>query len=190
MRAYRARKRGAPAAAKPAAAKPAAAAPRPAIPLGRELTQWEKNSDVQLEAIEARGGKAEWTGKEWREAPGPPTPRPAVSQAASPGRALTVARAPLQGEVIAPPRSMIADGGSPPRRYAPGASIAEATAMIRAYAAEQARVNAETARRLEAVEREQAETAKRLATLEERREGVFAIVRGLAGMFSLIGAAR
>ena len=48
---------------------------------------------------------------------------------------------------------MIADCGTPPRRYAKDASVAEATALIRAYAAEQARINAETARRLEALER-------------------------------------
>ena len=48
---------------------------------------------------------------------------------------------------------MIADGGTPPRRYAKDASVAEATALIRAYAAEQARINAETARRLDALER-------------------------------------
>jgi hypothetical protein len=59
----------------------------------------------------------------------------------------------LHGEVIPPPRSMIADGGTPPRRYAKDASVAEATALIRAYAAEQARINAETARRLAALER-------------------------------------
>ena len=48
---------------------------------------------------------------------------------------------------------MIADGGTPPRRYAKDASVAEATALIRAYAAEQARINVETARRLDALER-------------------------------------
>jgi hypothetical protein len=69
------------------------------------------------------------------------------------GRALTIAPRPLQGDILPPPRSMIADGGAPPRRYAADASIAEATAMIRAYAAEQARLNVETARRLEALER-------------------------------------
>jgi len=48
---------------------------------------------------------------------------------------------------------MIADGGTPPRPYAKNASVAEATALIRAYAAEQARINTETARRLAALER-------------------------------------
>jgi len=48
---------------------------------------------------------------------------------------------------------MIADGGTPPRRYAKNASVAEATALIRAYAAEQTRINVETARRLAALER-------------------------------------
>jgi hypothetical protein len=83
--------------------------------------------------------------------PIPPTPRLSSPE---PSRALTVAGpTPLQGEVISPPHSMIADGGTPPRRYAKDASVAEATALIRAYAAEQARINAETARRLAALER-------------------------------------
>jgi hypothetical protein len=68
-------------------------------------------------------------------------------------RALTVVRAPLQGEILSPPRSLIADGGTPPRRYAKDASVAEATALIRAFATEQALINAETARRLAALER-------------------------------------
>jgi hypothetical protein len=54
---------------------------------------------------------------------------------------------------IPPPRSMMADGGTPPRPYSKHASVAEATALIRAYAAQQARINAETARRLAALER-------------------------------------
>lgn len=53
---------------------------------------------------------------------------------------------------MSPPRSMIADVGTPPRRYAKDASVAEATALIRAFAAEQALINAETARRLAALE--------------------------------------
>ena len=58
-------------------------------------------------------------------------------------RELTLARPPLQGEIMPPPKSMIADGGAPPRRYPAGASIAEATALIRApMLAEQACVNA------------------------------------------------
>ena len=150
---------------KPGRPKPAAktaAAPRvkAAIPLGRPLTPAEKRDDAILDAILARGGKAEWTGKEWREAPPParpPTPpavipRPFLATAPT-NRSLTVQRPPLQGEIMPPPRSMIADGGTPPRRYAKDASVAEATAMIRAYAAEQTRVNAETARRLAALER-------------------------------------
>jgi hypothetical protein len=138
MRAYRARKRGA-----PAAAKTAAAAPRvdTSIPLGRELTIAEKRDDAQLEAIEARGKRAAWTGKEWREAPPlapatarPPTPPVRTLYAAGAGnRALTVHRPPLQGEVIPPPRSMMAGGGAPPRRYPPRSSVAETTALIRAY---------------------------------------------------------
>jgi transglutaminase-like putative cysteine protease len=148
-------------------AKAATLTPRPAVPLGRELTRAEKRHDAQLEAIEARGGTAQWTGDRWQEAPKrtpapaaparPPTPPADIPGSflatGSPNRELTVTRAPLHGEVISPPRSMIADGGTPPRRYGEDASVAEATALIRAYAAEQARINAETARRLAALER-------------------------------------
>jgi hypothetical protein len=144
-----------------AAAKPAAPVvdrlPAPIV-MDRPLSIAEKRSDAQLEAIEARGGTPEWTGKEWREPPKrPPTPpaTPALSflATAPTNRNLTVHLPPLQGEVIPPPRSMIADGGTPPRRYAKDASVAEATALIRAYAADQARINDETARRLAALER-------------------------------------
>jgi hypothetical protein len=95
----------------------------------------------------------------------PQTPPAAIAkpQAASPGRALAVDQPPLHGEVIAP-RSMIADGGTPPRRYPQDASVAEATALIRAYAAEQARINAETARRLAALERHVALEERNKAT--------------------------
>jgi hypothetical protein len=89
MRAYRARKRGASAAAKPAAAAPRVKA---AIPLGRELTLSEKRDDAILAAIEARGGKAEWTGKEWREAPPPAADR----RPPSPGRRHRLRQSPDQ----------------------------------------------------------------------------------------------
>jgi hypothetical protein len=108
-------------------------------------------------------------------------------QTAAPSRALTVAGpTPLQGEVISPPRSMIADGGTPPRRYAKDASVAEATALIRAYAAEQARINAETARRLDTLERDKAERDRRVAALEDRQARVVGFVQGIAGVFSLV----
>lgn len=48
---------------------------------------------------------------------------------------------------------MIADGGMPARRY-PGANVAEATAMARALAAQQARVTEDMAGRLVALERD------------------------------------
>jgi hypothetical protein len=92
----------------------------------------------------------------------------------------------LQGEVISPQRSMIADSGTPPRRYAKDASVAEATALIRAYAAEQARINAETARRLDALERDKAERDRRAAALEDRQARVVGFVQGIAGVFSLV----
>jgi hypothetical protein len=177
----------------------AAAAPRidTAIPLGRELTHAEKRSDAQLEAIEARGGQAVWTGKEWREAPQPaaaarrmPTPpaTPARSLLATvpTNRSLEVLLPPLRGEVIPPPRSMIADGGTPPRRYAKDASVAEATAMIRAYAAQQTRVNEDMAQRLAALERAKADTDRRLEAIERRRTGIVAVVQGVASLFSLV----
>jgi hypothetical protein len=208
MRAWRARKRDALAAAAPAAAKPTVASfrrppakPRAPIPLGRPLTSAEKRDDAVLEAIEARGGQAVWTGKEWREAPPPtaarrPPPAPGSDRGTpptrpflatgSPNRNLTVPLPPLQGEVIPPPRSMIADGGAPPRRYAPNASVAEATAMIRAYAAQQAKVNEDMARRLAVIEREQAEMTQRLAAIEQRRTGIVAVVQGVASLFSLV----
>lgn len=97
-------------------------------------------------------------------------------------RELTIACPPLQGEIIPPRRSMMADGGTPPKRYAESASIAEATAWIRAHAAEQARVNAETAHRLAALERcveKQERAAAKAATWSE-----FA-VRGIALLHAL-----
>jgi hypothetical protein len=116
--------------------------------------------------------------------PIPPTPRLSPP---TPSRALTVAGpTPLQGEVISPPRSMIADGGTPPRRYAKDANVAEATALIRAYAAEQAHINAETARRLDALERDKAERDRRVAALEDRQARLVGFVQGIAGVLSLI----
>jgi hypothetical protein len=81
---------------------------------------------------------------------------------------------------------MIADGGTPARRYPAGASVAETTAMIRAYASEQALANAETARRLAALERDKTETDRRLAELENRRATVVTAVQAFASLFSLV----
>jgi hypothetical protein len=91
-------------------------------------------------------------------------------------RQLTAAQPPLQGEIIPPPQSMIADGGTPARRYPANASAAEATALIRAYAAEQARVNAETNRRLVALERDMAEMKQSKAAAARLGEAVQAFV--------------
>jgi hypothetical protein len=105
-----------------------------------------------------------------------------------PSRELAAYRSPLQGEVVPPPpRSMIASGGTPPERYAPGASIAEVTAAIRALASQQGRVNAEMAARLAAVERVNTAQAAKIAALEEKRSGVIAVVQGIASIFSLVG---
>jgi hypothetical protein len=58
--------------------------------------------------------------------------------------------------------------------------------FIRAYAAEQARINAETARRLDALERDKAERDRRAAALEDRQARVVGFVQGIAGVFSLV----
>jgi hypothetical protein len=108
---------------------------------------------------------------------------PARPRAAPPlhSRQLTVTQLPLQGEVISPPQSMIADGGTPARPYPANASVAEATALIRAYAAEQARVNAETNRRLAAMERDMAEMKQSKAAAARVGE----VVQALVGLLQL-----
>jgi hypothetical protein len=125
-----------------------------------------------------------------------PTPAPVPAPRLTPGthrpgaepsRGLATYHPPLHGDVIPPPRSMIADGGIPARPYPSGASIAEATALIRAHAAQQSRVNEDMARRLAALERSKAETDRRLEAIEQRRAGIVAVVQGLASMFSLVG---
>jgi hypothetical protein len=81
---------------------------------------------------------------------------------------------------------MVADGGIPPRRYAADASVAEATAMIRAYAAQQAGVNEDMARRLATVERANAEQAERIAALEDRRARTLYMAQGVIGFIQTI----
>jgi hypothetical protein len=108
------------------------------------------------------------------------------SPGAEPSRELANCRPPLQGEILSPPRSMIASGGVPPSPYAKGAGIAEATALIRAHAMEQRRVNAELARRLVALEHAKGETDRRISAIEERRAGIVAVVQGIASIFSLV----
>jgi hypothetical protein len=76
---------------------------------------------------------------------------------------------------------MIADGGTPARRYPANASVAEATALIRAHAAEQARVNAEMARRVEALERDVAEMKQSKAAAGRAGE----VVQAFVGLFQL-----
>jgi hypothetical protein len=108
---------------------------------------------------------------------------PARPRAAPPlhSRQLTVTQPPLQGEIIPPPQSMIADGGTPPRPYPANASVAEATALIRAYATEQARVNAETSRRVAALEREMVEMKRSTAAAARVGE----VVQAFVGVFQL-----
>jgi hypothetical protein len=144
-----------------------------AIGPGAVITKTDNRFDiVTSETFEARGQSLP----------------PARSRAAPPlhARPLTVTQLPLQGEIIPPPQSMIADGGTPARRYPANASVAEATALIRAHAAEQARVNAEMARRVEALERARAEDARRIAALEDRRSTLVAVIQAFAGMFSRV----
>jgi hypothetical protein len=75
---------------------------RPAIPIGRPLTIEERRDDAVLDAIEGRGGKAEWTGDRWREVT--PAPRPSLP-APSP--------TPAPRYVPPAPKSMFAVGGRP-----------------------------------------------------------------------------
>jgi hypothetical protein len=120
-----------------------------------------------------------------------PSPVPAaaskgVSSNGHANRELMAYRPPLRGEIMPPPRSMIADGGTPPRSYARDASIAETTAFIRAYAAQQASINAEMTGRLAALEKAKAETDRRLEAIERRKTGIVAVVQGVASLFSLV----
>jgi hypothetical protein len=161
-------------------------------------------SDAEVASVKAKiaaiGGRAVITrtdGKldamplaafEARQNPRPAAPAPV--RALAPVRASTPvptsykpsATPVLHGEVVLPPRSMIASGGTPPERYARGASIAEVTASVRALAFEQGRVNAEMAHRLAAVEKVNVAQAAKIATLEEKRSGVIAIVQGATGL--------
>jgi hypothetical protein len=84
MRDYRARKRAEREAEREA--PPGRVIPRPAIPMGRPLTAQERREDAELDAIEGRGGTAEWTGDRWREVtpaprPSPPARRPKLPAA-------------------------------------------------------------------------------------------------------------
>ena len=113
----------------------------------------------------------------------PPTPAPTVRKPpVEPSRALTIRASPLHGDVISPPRSMIADGGTEARPYAPGASIADVTAAVRALAFQQGKVNAEMAARLAAFEKINSAQATKIAALEEKRSGVIAVVQGVTGL--------
>jgi hypothetical protein len=120
------------------------------------------------------------TNEAWEARQNVAAPRPSMS-GGKPSRELTAARPPLQGEVISPPPSMRADGGAPPRRYAANASVAEATAMMRAHATEQARINAETARRLAALEHDIAEMKQSKAAAARAGE----VVQAFLGLFQL-----
>ena len=141
-----------------------------AIGPGAVITKTDGRFDVVTsETFEARGRSL-------------PSARPGLAPPLH-SRQLTATQPPLQGEIIPPPQSMIADGGTPARPYPANASVAEATALIRAHAAEQARVNAEMARRVEALERDRAEDTRRIAALEERRSTVVAVIQAFAGLF-------
>lgn len=128
-------------------------------------------------AITKTEGRFDVVTRETFEARGQSLP-PARSRVAPPllSRQLTVTQSPLQGEIIPPLQSMIADGGTPARRYPANASVAEATALIRAHAAEQARANAEMARRVEALERDVAEMKQSKAAAARAGEVVQAFV--------------
>ena len=134
-----------------------------AIGPGAVITKTDGRFDVVTsETFEARGRSL-------------PPARPGVAPPLH-ARELTVTQLPLQGEIIPPPPSMIADGGTPARRYPANASVAEATALIRAHAAEQVRVNAEMARRVEALERDITEMKQSKAAAARAGEVVQAFV--------------
>jgi len=139
-----------------------------AVGPGAVITKTDGRFDVVTsETFEARG---------WSLPPARPVVAPPLHT-----RQLTVTQPPLQGEIISPPQSMLADGGTPARRYPVNASVAEATALIRAHAAEQARVNAETARRLEVLERDMAE----MKQSKDAAARVGEAVQALVGLFQL-----
>jgi hypothetical protein len=90
---------------------------RPAIPLGRPLTPEERRDDAELDAIEGRGGTAEWTGDRWREVT--PAPRPSLPAATQPAPR-TTSPAPRPSTPAARPRpaasprsSVVVCGGRP-----------------------------------------------------------------------------
>jgi hypothetical protein len=158
---------------------------REPIPIGRALTAEERADDVQLGAIEARGGIAEWTGKEWRERqPQRPTvlstPRPIPSPAQA-----------VQRYIPPAPKSMFAIGGKPgTERAVPGYDPAFAPHEPSAVA-----WNVNVATMLNALAR-QADEQKRRADEQERRIAALEVAAAdskvqLAGvMQGLFGFAR
>ena len=144
-----------------------------AIGPGAVITKTNGRFDVVTrETFEARGG---------RLSPARPGVAPTLHT-----HQLTATQPPLQGEIFPPPQSMIADGGTPARRYPANASVAEATALIRAYAAEQARVNAETSRRVAALERDMAEMKRSTAAAARVGE----VVQAFVGLLQLAVCSR
>ena len=110
------------------------------IPLGRSLSARERRADVEMERIEARGGRPEWSDAQgrWRDAAAPPAPTAVV--------------------VYKPPVSTFASGGTPPRPPVK-AVTAEVTADLRARLAMHARA-------IEELTRRDMEKERRLAALE------------------------
>jgi hypothetical protein len=96
------------------------------IPLGRPLNAKERRDNLEMEAIEARGGSPQWdvAKQRWYDEKALPA-SPPVSQA------VAVYRPPADPSPKPPPRSMIACGGRPPGAPV-RASAAEATAAWRA----------------------------------------------------------
>jgi hypothetical protein len=110
-------------------------------------------------------------------------PRPTAagpSPAATTPGPLAIYRPPLAGEVMPPPRSMQACGGTPPSRY----PVHETIAALQVHAAAQERANAAMSQRLAALESAKAETDRRLAAIEQRGDGFVAVLKGLTLLFS------
>jgi hypothetical protein len=179
MRDYRARKR----------AELAAACDKAASIKG-VITSVNGRLDVMTkEAFEARQQQAAPAARPSSPAPSPSLlaamqpaacPKPSAASLSPPSQQMTIYRPPLQGEAMPPPRSMVACGGTPPSRY----PVKETIAAFQIYAAAQERANVEMAQRLVALEKAKAETDRRLAAIEQRGEGLVAVLKGLSLLFS------
>jgi hypothetical protein len=155
------------------------------VSLDRALTNWEKASDAEFEAIEARGGSSEWDAakQRWLDAASlAPTPLTPTTSSAAPSLS-TIYRPP--SAVYRPPRSAFASGGTPPGppvyAVAAEASAAWRSNMQTMVAALAAQVDANT-REISALKAE--------AEARRRKEAKVVEHKAIAdAFFGLLGAA-